>query len=147
MVLNYILVGCPWLWWNMNALILRHFVFWYWPSSVITWTRPSIWMKSEAVITGNSEKMIFMKKKLKIKLKKNKRKKKQVAKREILSCRGFQFRHSAREAQGLPLYRPSKKSDCGCVRFGNPDFGFCNRTRNPITDFISERSVLKVDFN
>ena len=66
-------------------------------------------MKSEAVITGNSEKLIFMKKKLKIKLKKNKRKKKQVAKRETLSCRGFQFRHSAREEEGLPLYRPSKK--------------------------------------
>ena len=102
-------------------------------------------MKSEAVITGNSEKLIFMKKKLKIKLKKNKRKKKQVAKRETLSCGGFQFRHSAREAEGLPLYRPSKKSDCGCVRFGNLDFGFCNRTRNPITR-ISWISFLPFDW-
>ena len=66
-------------------------------------------MKSEAVITGNSEKLIFMKKKLKIKLKKNKGKKKQVAKRETLSCRGFQFGHSVREAEGLQLYRPSNQ--------------------------------------
>ena len=32
-------------------------------------------------------------------------------------------------------------------RFWNPDFGFCNRTRNPKTDFTSEKSVLRVDFN
>ena len=37
-------------------------------------------MKSEAVITGNSEKLIFMKKKLKIKLKKNKRKRNRLQK-------------------------------------------------------------------
>ena len=34
----------------------------------------------------------------------------------------------------------------GWVRFGNPDFGFCNRTRNPKTDFTFEKSVLRVDF-
>ena len=27
------------------------------------------------------------------------------------------------------------------------DFGFCNRTRNPKTDFTSDKSVLGVDFN
>ena len=32
----------------------------------------------------------------------------------------------------------------GWVRFGNPDFGFCNRTRNPKTDFTFEKSVLRV---
>ena len=86
-----------------------------------------------------------MKKKLKIKLKKNKRKEKQVVIRETLSWRGFKFGHSAREAEDLPLYQPSNHR--GCVRFQNPDFGFCNRTRNPITDFTSEESVLRVDFN
>ena len=30
-------------------------------------------------------------------------------------------------------------------RFWNPDFGFCNQTRNPKTDFISEKSVLRVN--
>ena len=30
-------------------------------------------------------------------------------------------------------------------RFWNPDFGFCNRTRNPKTDFTSEKSVPRVD--
>ena len=34
----------------------------------------------------------------------------------------------------------------GWVRFGNPDFGFCNRTRNPKTDFTFEKSVLRVNF-
>ena len=29
-------------------------------------------------------------------------------------------------------------------RFWNPDFGFCNRTRNPKTDFASDESVLRV---
>ena len=33
----------------------------------------------------------------------------------------------------------------GWVRFGNPDFGFCNRTRNPKTDFTFEKSVLRVN--
>ena len=32
-------------------------------------------------------------------------------------------------------------------RFWNPDFGFCNRTRNPFSDFTFEKSVLRVDFN
>ena len=32
----------------------------------------------------------------------------------------------------------------GCVRLRNPDFWFWNRTRNPKTDFISEKSVLRV---
>ena len=35
----------------------------------------------------------------------------------------------------------------GSFRLGNPDFGLCNRTRNPKTDFASEKSVLMVDFN
>ena len=35
----------------------------------------------------------------------------------------------------------------GCVLLGNPDFGFCNRTRNPFSDFTFEKSVLRVDFN
>ena len=34
----------------------------------------------------------------------------------------------------------------GWVRFGNPDFGFCDRTRNPKTDFTFEKSVLRVNF-
>ena len=37
-------------------------------------------------------------------------------------------------------------TEYGWVRFGNPDFGFCNRTRNPKTDFTFEKSVLRVDF-
>ena len=40
----------------------------------------------------------------------------------------------------------SSVTNLGCVRLGNPDFGFCNRTRNPKTDFTSEKSVLRVDF-
>ena len=32
-------------------------------------------------------------------------------------------------------------------RVWNPDYGFCSRTRNPKTDFTSEKSVLRVDFN
>ena len=32
-------------------------------------------------------------------------------------------------------------------RFWNPDFRFCNRTRNPFSDFTFEKSVLMVDFN
>ena len=32
-------------------------------------------------------------------------------------------------------------------RFWNPDFGFCNRRRNPFSDFTFEKSVLRIDFN
>ena len=35
----------------------------------------------------------------------------------------------------------------GSFPLGNPDFALCNRTRNPKTDFASEKSVLMVDFN
>ena len=35
----------------------------------------------------------------------------------------------------------------GCVWLGNPDFGACNQTRNPKTDFISEKSVLRMNLD
>ena len=39
---------------------------------------------------------------------------------------------------------PNEVSDCST---GNKDFRFCNRKRNPKTDFTSNKSVLMVDFD
>ena len=49
-------------------------------------------MKSETVITGNSEKLIFMKKKLKIELKKNKRKRETSCKKRNAILARFRIR-------------------------------------------------------
>ena len=58
----------------------------------ITRTRSSIRMKSETVITGNSEKLIFMKNKFKIKLEKNKRKKETIWKKRNATLARFRIR-------------------------------------------------------
>ena len=39
---------------------------------------------------------------------------------------------------------PNEVSDCST---GNKDFRFCNRKRNPKTDFTSNKSVLMLDFD
>ena len=42
-------------------------------------------------------------------------------------------------------YFPNSTWQKGCVLLGNPDFEYYNRTRNRTTNFISEKSVLRVD--
>ena len=62
-------------------------------------------MKSETVITGRIRRNWYLWKEIK-----NKTWEKQT-KKETLSWQGFEFGHSAREAEGLPLYR-TKQSLC-----------------------------------
>ena len=42
-------------------------------------------------------------------------------------------------------YSENLNAILGCVRLGNPDFGFAIEREK--TDFTSEKSVLRVDFN
>ena len=60
----------------------------------------------------------------------------------------FEFSNYSRHSlHRIPVFVSLVLINRSLFDFENWDFGFCNRTRNPKTDFTFEKSILKVDFS